>query len=390
LWALWPILLWAIDAVCYGPGAGRGLVGTLGALALAVALLAATFWTQPGLAALALPLLVLYALIVHLPRRPIVAVVGTLLLLLISLAGVALASDASALPSARQFLYPYQLFVDGRGEGLSFQLGTVALGLAIVALALGSTRRVEANPLPAGLRRPLWFWAAALLVVVALTLPLSNPVWRITGFEALVAQPWQVLVLAGPPLAFLAGATVRLDRRLAALPALAGLLALVILASYPRLAPEFTQVDPGPEPVAAFDTNPGPAGGGETAHLLLLDYQVEPPTEITPTLTLTLTWQAVAPTPGVAPPVEADYTVFVHLLAGEEKVAQRDSQPCDGECPTSTWQPGRIVVDRHTLSLPPQAPAGPYRLAVGLYLLETGDRAAVLGRDDGTVYLNVH
>jgi hypothetical protein len=70
-------------------------------------------------------------------------------------------------------------------------------------------------------------------------------------------------------------------------------------------------------------------------------------------------------------------------------VAQRDSQPCDGECPTGTWQPGRIVVDRHTLSLPPEVPAGPYRLAVGLYLLETGDRAAVLGRDDRTVYLNV-
>jgi len=215
------------------------------------------------------------------------------------------------------------------------------------------------------------------------------------AFEALVAHPWQVLALAGPPLAFLAGATVRLDRRLAALPALAGLLALVILAAYPRLAPEFTQVDPGSEPVAAFDTaasmtgaaEPDAAGG--TAHILLLDYQVEPPTEITPTLTLTLTWQAVALTPQAVAPVDADYTVFIHLLAGEEKVAQRDSQPCDGACPTSTWQPGKIMVDRHSLGLPPEAAPGPYRLAVGLYLLESGDRAAVLGEDDRTVYLDV-
>jgi len=388
LWALWPFLLWAVDGVGHRRECSRGLAGILASLALAIALLAMTFWTQAGLAALALPLIVAYALVVHLPRRPVVPLVGMALLLLIPLAVAAAAADGSAGSSAPQFLYPFQLFVDGRGEGLSFQLGTVAAGLAVVALALGAGRRGEADPLLAGLGRRLWFWAGALLVVLALTLPLTAPLWRVTAFDALVAQPWQALALAGPPLAFLAGATVRLDRRLAALPALAGLLALVILASYPRLAPEFTPIDPGSEPVAAFDTGRGPAApepeaAGGTAHVLLLDYRVQPPTEITPTLTLTLTWQAVAP-------VEADYTVFVHLLAGEEKVAQRDSQPCDGECPTSTWQPGRIVVDRHAISLPPEAPAGPYRLAVGLYLLETGDRAAVLGRDDRTVYLNVY
>jgi hypothetical protein len=103
---------------------------------------------------------------------------------------------------------------------------------------------------------------------------------------------------------------------------------------------------------------------------------------VTPTLTLTLTWQAVAP-------IEQDYTVFAHILAGEEKVAQRDTQPCSGECPTGTWQPGQIVVDRYRLDLPAGAPPGPYRLAVGLYLLETGDRVPVLGRDDQTVYLHV-
>jgi hypothetical protein len=116
---------------------------------------------------------------------------------------------------------------------------------------------------------------------------------------------------------------------------------------------------------------------------MLLDYQVAPPTEITPTLTVTFTWQAVAP-------VVDDYTVFVHVLdqAGD-KAAQRDSRPCDGECPTTSWQPGAIVVDRQQLDLSPGAPPGPYRLAVGMYLLESGERAIVVGRDDGTVVLNV-
>jgi len=122
--------------------------------------------------------------------------------------------------------------------------------------------------------------------------------------------------------------------------------------------------------------------GAEALQIMLLDYEVAAPTEITPTLALTLTWQAVAP-------LADDYTVFVHVLASEAKIAQRDSHPCDGECPTAGWQPGEIVVDRHRLHLPLDAPPGPYRLAVGLYLLDTGERASVVGGDDGMVVLDV-
>jgi len=76
-------------------------------------------------------------------------------------------------------------------------------------------------------------------------------------------------------------------------------------------------------------------------------------------------------------------------LAPDGKVAQHDSRPCDGACPTGAWQPGEIVADRHTLSLGTVAPPGPYRLAVGLYLLDSGERAAILGRDDETVFIDV-
>ena len=104
---------------------------------------------------------------------------------------------------------------------------------------------------------------------------------------------------------------------------------------------------------------------------------------LTEPLTLTLTWQAVEPIPD-------DYTVFVHLLAQDgSKAAQRDARPCDGKCPTNAWQPGEIILDRYQLALDPGAPAGPYHLAVGLYLLETGDRATVVGRDDKMVFFDV-
>ncbi len=117
---------------------------------------------------------------------------------------------------------------------------------------------------------------------------------------------------------------------------------------------------------------------------MLLDYELEQPAELSETqvLTLTLAWQAVEP-------VVEDYTVFVHVLDEDgAKLAQRDARPCDGECPTDTWQPGHVIMDRYLLELAQDAGA-PTQLAVGLYLLESGDRALVVGRDDRTVHLDV-
>jgi hypothetical protein len=398
LWAIWPYLLWAVDR----PDSGRS-AGTLATLIIGGALLAASFWTQAGLTVLFLPLLLIYGLLTHLPRKAATHrsresaapwLAGGLLvlaLILLVLVAVQAAKRAAGSPQS-QFLYPFQFLVDGRGKGLSFQLGTVTVGLSIVALALAANKRDSTPSRTGSLRRLLWYFGGALLVILGFTLPLSAPLWRATGLEGLSAQPWQVLALTGLPLAFLAGASVRLAPRLADLPTLTGLLALVILASYPLLAPDFTSVDPGPEPVAAFrllDADQ-PSSEAPTPQVLLLEEAIRPPTELVRTLTLTVTWQAVALPQQAVAPVDADYTVFVHLLDREgEKVAQRDSQPCDGGCPTSSWQPGQIFLDRHNLDLPADAAPGPYRLAVGLYLVESGDRAAVVGRDDRTVYLDV-
>ncbi len=73
-------------------------------------------------------------------------------------------------------------------------------------------------------------------------------------------------------------------------------------------------------------------------------------------------------------PLGADYTSFVQLLAaGDVKVAQSDHQAGGVYYPTSLWQPGETLRDRHTLALPAGAPPGPYQLLVGMYQLANGE-----------------
>lgn len=390
LWAAWPWLLWAMDRLVAGRRAGILVAAAVGLPSLGVALA-----SQPGLAALSLPFVAAYGA-VALPApgreartrmRPrwaagIVLILALVVLLLL----VARSAPPPRVAFEEHFLAPFQLLASGQepagaGEGPA-GMGLAAAGLSLLAGGLWLVqRRAGGEDTRAGapaLARLLGFWAAVLLLLLLLTLPISEPLWRLTGLQEFLTVPWQVLALAGLPLAFLAGAVVHLDVDLARLPAWAGLLALVVLASYGSLDLPFTQVDPGPEPVAAFRGQDVPR-----AQILLLDTEVEPPAEISPTLVLTVTWQAVEP-------VAVDYTTFVHLLdADGDRVTQRDSQPCSGECPTSTWQPGTIVVDRYELVLAAEAPPGPYTLALGLYLLESGGRAAVVGREDDRIVLDV-
>ncbi len=65
------------------------------------------------------------------------------------------------------------------------------------------------------------------------------------------------------------------------------------------------------------------------------------------------------------------YKVFLHLLPEVgPPLAQRDAEPIGNLAPTTTWQPGQVVVDNHGLLLPMGLPAGQYELRVGLYALE--------------------
>jgi len=73
--------------------------------------------------------------------------------------------------------------------------------------------------------------------------------------------------------------------------------------------------------------------------------------------------------------MDEDYTIFVHLLDEENQiVAQRDSQPQNGNYPTSIWDINEVVKDECEMTLSPDMPSGAYRLEVGVYLLATGER----------------
>ena len=74
-------------------------------------------------------------------------------------------------------------------------------------------------------------------------------------------------------------------------------------------------------------------------------------------------------------PIAADYSVFVHLVDRDAtRVAGSDGQPGLGSRPTSSWQPGEVIEDRHGLMLPANLPAAEYHVIVGLYLPDSGER----------------
>jgi len=89
------------------------------------------------------------------------------------------------------------------------------------------------------------------------------------------------------------------------------------------------------------------------------------------TLRPRLYWQARAT-------MDKDYIVFVHLLdEGGNLRVQQDCQPQRGDYPTSLWRRGEVIWDGHEIALPPDLPAGTYRLVAGMYLLESMERLPV-------------
>lgn len=70
--------------------------------------------------------------------------------------------------------------------------------------------------------------------------------------------------------------------------------------------------------------------------------------------------------------IHTDYTTLAHVVGPDGAlVTQADRQPMAGFLPTSYWPPRQQIVDTYTVQLPPDAPAGDYRLLVGWYDLAT-------------------
>jgi hypothetical protein len=98
------------------------------------------------------------------------------------------------------------------------------------------------------------------------------------------------------------------------------------------------------------------AGGPVT-----LEHAATGPGQVGRDLRVVLYWQAAAP-------VIERYTVFTQLFdPSGELVSQQDNWPVNGLAPTDTWEPGALIRDSYTLSIPATAEPGDYRLWVGLY-----------------------
>jgi len=109
--------------------------------------------------------------------------------------------------------------------------------------------------------------------------------------------------------------------------------------------------------------------------LRLLGYDMQPErVQAGEIISLTLYWEALSTPAG-------DYTVFVHLLdpVGEIR-GQKDNPPQNAMYPTYLWDAGDRVVDEYQIVVHPDAPAGSYTLAVGMYTLQTMERLPVATR----------
>lgn len=96
-------------------------------------------------------------------------------------------------------------------------------------------------------------------------------------------------------------------------------------------------------------------------------------------LTVRYWWQALAG-------LQQDYVVFTHLVLPPDVVwAQTDRQPQNGAAATSTWLPGQRITDEQTLSLPSDAPAGVYRIEIGVYDKDSFDRLPVNFDESGVI-----
>jgi len=86
------------------------------------------------------------------------------------------------------------------------------------------------------------------------------------------------------------------------------------------------------------------------------------------TIHLTLYWRAKRE-------MEISYTVFTHLLGEDNTLwGQKDSIPMKGRHPTTQWREGEVIVDEYDIIVKREIPKGKYRLEVGMYDLETGER----------------
>ncbi|MCX6030625.1 MAG: 6-pyruvoyl-tetrahydropterin synthase-related protein [Chloroflexi bacterium] len=326
------------------------------------------------------------------------------------------------------FVYPHQLLQAGWGTGpsvpgpydtLTFQLGLVACGLGVLGIANRKSQIANGEATHHAIRNTQYVATVIVLSLSFLSSTLAAPLWRVLPFLArTLTYPWQLLLLAGPWLAWLAGLGARRlldlvpiriiaarapmpatgggrkysrclgaasagysDRLLvprvrgasdafsATLPLCAALLVLTLLGSYDSLQPKTTNVPVPAAPLAIFGDN----------EIALLSAVTAGPPGPGGRVTALVRWQALRP-------LDHDYTVFFHAIGPDgNRWGQQDTMPQGNQLPTGQWRPGQVVTDQYQVILAAGAPiSNDYRYLLGLYLWQTGQRLAT-GTDDKVV-----
>jgi hypothetical protein len=129
-------------------------------------------------------------------------------------------------------------------------------------------------------------------------------------------------------------------------------------------------------PAASTRTDPVDARFGGL--LTLTEVAYAPAARSESALPVELHWQADTA-------LTEDYHIFVHLMNSQDKIiAQADGQPALWSRPTSTWNIGETVIDRHGLWVPAGVPSGAYQLRIGLYRSLDGSRLQLPDGTDST------
>lgn len=73
--------------------------------------------------------------------------------------------------------------------------------------------------------------------------------------------------------------------------------------------------------------------------------------------------------------VGQSYKVFVHVMGADGRLlVQQDGVPGNWALPTDTWAVGEVIADSYEIPIPPEAPPDNYRIQVGIYNPENGQR----------------
>ncbi|MFP3896076.1 MAG: hypothetical protein ACLFV5_04435 [Anaerolineales bacterium] len=137
----------------------------------------------------------------------------------------------------------------------------------------------------------------------------------------------------------------------------------------------------GMEKEISIDETVALFGKGTTLHRVALQHIGE-------TLTATLYWE-------FQQPLGEPYTVFVHLYDMEgQLVTQADGFPLGGTYPPTAWERGDRIQDVRYLDMPQEGDLAGWRLGIGLYHLQTGERLQGVGPEgkvlaDGTFFLPI-